>query len=194
MSRQLKIDDATGAFELLLEQLEEVKAQAKDHMVSAVHMDDYDELNGWTKKRKGVDKIIREIKALLDQMKSMFDLPSDPEPCPPLPSKEIRLVLQNKNCDARATYYDRKYVTVRKGSSLAKEECKSLSPKLRGLRKKLMRSGQLRPDSSGLMLTLNEDYRFNSLSAAACFVVGYSTTGKNAWIEDSHFHPDPGRC
>ena len=189
MPNQPDIAGVVGAFELLREQLEETKARINEGIASAAQAADYDDVRELTGKAEGVDRIMMQADSLLVEFAGVFGQTPDAK-TPKVQEKthspatlpgDIRLVLKNRRCDARAIY-DGSSVVVLRGSTLALSERKSLHHRWRERRRELQRSGELTRDATGHALILNTDCHFNSPSGAACFVIGYSANGKKVWI------------
>lgn len=100
----------------------------------------------------------------------------------------IQLMLKNNICNARAVYSGGS-VVVLGGSIIAAEEKSSLvdnNQRICELRRRLRKRGMLATGESHRALVLKTDCRFRSPSGAACFVVGYSTSGNRDWlVEDT---------
>ena len=189
MRNQPDIAGVVGAFELLREQLEETKARINEGIASAAQAADYDDVRELTGKAEGADRIMMQADSLLVEFAGVFGQTPDAKTpkvqekthSPATSPGDIRLVLKNRQCNARAMY-DGGSVVVLSGSILALNERESLQDIYRERRRELRRRGELTRHATGHALILNTDCRFNSPSGAACFVVGYSANGKKVWI------------
>ena len=112
MPHQPDIAGVVGAFELLREQLEETKARINEGIGSAAQAADYDDVRELTGTAEGVDRIMVQADTLLVEFAGLFDRPPDAKTpkvstnahFPPTAPGTIRLVLENRQCNARANY------------------------------------------------------------------------------------------
>lgn len=216
MQNQPDIGGVIGAFELLREQLEETKASISDCAAEALRAEDFENAREWIVKAEGMNGLITQTDALLEQLTNLFGALHEPEPPtrsrsaesldlaaisdgsfvmakpkPPIERPDspyslsnTPLVLQNRICDARANYNDGS-VVVLSGSVIAAKVTDSFRKNNSGIcerRRQLRRRGELRAGVSDGMLVLRTDCRFGSPSGAACFVVGYATSGPRVWL------------
>ena len=186
---QPDVDGVVHAFESLRQQLDEIESRIRNHASEAAQHGDYDDVREWIGKAEQLARLVTSTDALLVEFAAVFDQTRPPQPpiaapdpvLQPQSTGGIRLKLHNRDCDAQAIY-NTGSVTVLRGSLLAVDERKSLSDVHRNRRRDLRRRGKLAADPSGHGLNLHEDCRFSSPSGAACFVVGYSANGNQAWI------------
>lgn len=97
------------------------------------------------------------------------------------PTKDL-LVIETKTIKATGYEHPGGFVVV-KGSQLSKQEASSLHNSHRSLRSDLLSQSAI--TDRGDFYELLQDYLFQSPSAAACFILGYSVNGRDAWKDKS---------
>ena len=134
LSATKQVGTEFGAFDLLREQLEEIKSGINDCVARAAQAGNYDDVRQLIEQAEGLDRIMKRVDMLLVEFANLFGQSADNETpisrtVPRVPSAHhgsIPLVLKNKHCDARAAY-DGGGVLVRSGSVIALNECESMS-------------------------------------------------------------------
>lgn len=93
-------------------------------------------------------------------------------------NQEVIFMCKEKRANARGRWSGDKFAVL-KGSNVNSEETPSLQQRYREIRRRLLQDGVLRRENDRLVFTC--DVKFNSLSEAACVVLGRSANGKTEW-------------
>lgn len=107
---------------------------------------------------------------------AVFEMPKTPS------SSQPKLFLRMKGVEARGCPSPEGFVVL-SGSSVAKKEVLSIPSHIKALRDALIDAGVLR--DTGEYFQLQQDYAFNSPSAAASVVMGCSINGRGEWKDVS---------
>lgn len=117
---------------------------------------------------------------VLDNFREKLSLNDKSSETPNISDERI-LTCRAKRADAKGKWFHGKF-NVLKGSFAESEETPSLQKGIRKIRKNLLNKGVLQREGDRLKFISDES--FNSISQAACVVMGRSANGKTEWMPE----------
>lgn len=182
----MKNDGIQTAFELILEEIGSVSNELKKEAKFLVDKGDFDAVSHLMKTGKELDTFQLKVHSLQKEWINTFDQETRSKTHFSTISEKIDiqepllLTMVYAEASAEAELLENN-VRVLAGSTIKKLSYKSLSDHIENRKAKAINDGDLILSSNPELYELKNPIKFNSPSAAACFVAGCSVSGPREW-------------
>ncbi len=192
-------DGVLTAFEIIMEELQEVSEEIKGQTKAVLDEEGFRETESLIATGKLLDAFFEKVDALRDEWLASFDAQirertrlTVPDVSDEVSSSDgghakqqepnVELYLKIKNAEARATRAGERKITLLPGSTVCKDELSSLPKTIRENRASCINAGELKEIPGQDLYEVVSAITFRSPSAAAKFVSASSINGLDHWM------------